>query len=131
MIIPQNQWKANSCRQTQYFRERPYAHTSWVERCTCLLVKNRLYEQPRNNYSIPHNIFVIAASFWWSWKKCIKNVIKNVFCRINFCDVGILWKKMRNLFSRFQCFNIFFSTKSTKGDAIYMRIIYIIEKSSL
>ena len=30
------------------------------------LLKNWLYEQHRNHYSIPHNIFAIAA-----WKKCI------------------------------------------------------------
>ena len=39
MIIPQNQWKINSCRQNQYFCKRPYVHTSWAERYTCLLVK--------------------------------------------------------------------------------------------
>ena len=49
---------------------------------------------------------------------------KNVFCGINFCDVGILWKKMQNLFSRSQCFKKNFSTKSEK-DTIYMGIIYM------
>ena len=48
---------------------------------------------------------------------------KNIFCLVNFCDVGILRKKMRLLFSRSQCFNRFFLTKSKKGDTIYMRII--------
>ena len=38
MIIPQNQWKTNSCRQTQYFRECPYFHTSWAERNTSFWV---------------------------------------------------------------------------------------------
>ena len=38
MIIPQNQWKTNSCRQNQYFRERPYVHTSWAERYTSFWV---------------------------------------------------------------------------------------------
>ena len=28
MIIPQNQWKTNSCCQNEYFRERPCVHTS-------------------------------------------------------------------------------------------------------
>ena len=32
---------------------------------------------------------------------------------------------MRNLFSRFQCFNNFFSTKPKKEDTIYMGIIYM------
>ena len=32
---------------------------------------------------------------------------------------------MRNLFSRSQCFNKFFSTKSKKEDTRYMRIIYM------
>ena len=64
MIIPQNQWKANACRQNQYFRERPYAHISWAERYTSLLgKKNSLYEQQRNDYFISH-IFAIKA-----WKK--------------------------------------------------------------
>ena len=49
---------------------------------------------------------------------------KNVFCGINFCDVGILWKKMHYLFSRSQCFKKNFSTKSEK-DTIYMGIIYM------
>ena len=48
-----------------------------------------------------------------------------VFCGINFCDVGILWKKMLNLFLRSQCFNNFFSTKSKKEDTVYMWIIYV------
>ena len=111
MIIPQNQWKTNSCCQTQYFRER-YVYTSWAERYTCLLVKkNCLYEQYRNDYSIPH-IFAIAA-----WKKCI---LWNEFlwCRH-------LMEKMRNLYLRSQCFNKFLSTKSKKEDTIYMRIIYM------
>ena len=34
-------------------------------------------------------------------------------------------EKMQNLFSRSQCFNKFFSTKSKKEDTIYMGIIYM------
>ena len=57
---------------------------SWkIYLCTC---KNRLYDQHRNDYSIPHNIFAIEV-----WKK-------NVFCRIDFCDVCILWKECRIYF---------------------------------
>ena len=28
MVILQNQWKTNLCRQNQYFNNRPYIHTS-------------------------------------------------------------------------------------------------------
>ena len=78
--------------------------------------KNCLYEQYRNDYSIPH-IFAIAA-----WKKCI---LWNEFlwCRH-------LMEKMRNLYLRSQCFNKFlltnfFQPSLKKEDTIYMRIIYM------
>ena len=80
MIILLYEWKTNSSRQNQYICGHPYVHTRWVKRCTCLLVKNRLYEQHRNDFFILH-IFAMEA-----WKK-------DVCCGINFCDVDILWKK--------------------------------------
>ena len=66
--------------------------------------KNRLYEQHRNDYFIPH-IFVIAA--WWN----------------QFLQCMHLMEKMQNLFSWSQCFGKFFSTKSKLEDTIYMGII--------
>ena len=51
---------------------------------------------------------------------------KNVFCENNVCDLGILWKKMRNLFLRPHCFNKIVLTKSKKEDTIYMGIIYTV-----
>ena len=52
MIIPQNQGKTNSCRQNQYFRERPYVHTSWPEIYLFTCKKKSPYEQPSNqNFS--------------------------------------------------------------------------------
>ena len=56
---------------------------------------------------------------------CDWGMKKDVFCGINVCDVGILWKKMRNLFLGPQCFNKTFSNKSEKDDRIYMGIIYM------
>ena len=52
---------------------------------------------------------------------------KDVFCGINFCNVGILWKKGGINFCDPECFNItiFFSTESKKEDTIYMGIIYM------
>ena len=38
-----DQWTRNLCRENQYFRQRPYIHTSWTERCTCLLVKKTAF----------------------------------------------------------------------------------------
>ena len=107
MIILQNQWKTNACRHSQYFRKRPYVHTSWAERYTCLLKKNRFYKQHRNDYSIPH-IFAIEA-----WKKMY-------FVELVFASRQLM-EKMRNLILRSQCFNKIFSTKSKKEDTILSR----------
>ena len=59
---------------------------------------------------------------------------KDVFGGINFCDVGILWKKKKKCGS--QCFNKYFSSKSKKED-IYGNIygnnlyVFLIKKSTL
>ena len=111
MIILQNQWKTNACRHSQYFRKRPYVHTSWAERYTCLLKKNRFYKQHRNDYSIPR-IFAIEA-----WKKMC-------FVELVFASRQLM-EKMRNLILRSQCFNKIFSTKSKKEDTMYMGIVYM------
>ena len=110
-LFCKNQWKANLCRQNQYFRKRPYVHTSWAERYTCLLKKNRFYKQHRNDYSIPH-IFAIEA-----WKKMY-------FVELVFASRQLM-EKMRNLILRSQCFNKIFSTKSKKEDTIHMGIIFM------
>ena len=111
MIILQNQWKTNACRYNQYFRERPYVHTSWAERYTCLLKKNRFYKQHRNDYSIPHN-FAIEA-----WKKMY-------FVELVFASRQLM-EKIRISFLRSQCLNKIFSTKSKKEDTILMGIIFM------
>ena len=112
MIIPQNQRKTNSCRQKQYFPKRPHVHTSWAERYTCLLVKKLPL------WAAQKRVFHSACFTIEAWKK-------TNFCGINFCDVGILWKKMLNLFLKYHCFNKFFLTKSKKEDMIHMGIIYM------
>ena len=73
--------------------------------------KNRLYEQHRNDYSIPH-IFAIEA-----WKKMY-------FVELVFASRQLM-EKMRNLILRSQCFNKIFSTKSKKEDTIHMGIIFM------
>ena len=50
---------------------------------------------------------------------------KDVFCGINFCDVGILWKKCEIYFCDPNVLTRFFSTKSKKEDTIHMAIIYM------
>ena len=51
---------------------------------------------------------------------------KDVFCGINFCNVGILWKKCGIYFRDPNVLTIFFfSAKSKKEDTIYMGIIYM------
>ena len=55
--------------------------------------------------------------------KCIK---KDVFFGINFCDVGILWKKCEIYFCNPNVLTKFFPAKSKKEDAIYMGIIYML-----
>ena len=102
MIIKQNQWKTNLCRQNQYFHEHPYVHTSWAERHSSLVKKLPLWAAQK---------WLFYSAYFCDW-----GMKKDVFCGIYFCDVDVLWKKMRNLFLQSQCFNKIFSTKSTKED---------------
>ena len=66
----------------------------------------------RNDYSIPHNIFAIAA-----WKKCI---FWNWLLRCKH-----LMENIQDLLSWSQRLNKLFPTKSRKDDTIYMGIIYM------
>ena len=112
-LFCKNQWKANLCRQNQYFRKRPYVHTSWAERYTCLLVKKIAFISS-TEMIIPFHIKFLRLRHE---KRCI---LWSLFLRCRH-----LMGKMRNLFLRCQCFNKVFSTKSKKEDAIYMGIIYM------
>ena len=79
-LFCKNQWKANLCRQNQYFRKRPYVHTSWAERYTCLLVKKSpLWEAQR---------WLFHSAYFCDW-----GMKKDVFFGINFYDVAILWNE--------------------------------------
>ena len=81
MIIPQNQWTTNSCSQNQDFYEHPYVCTSWAERYACFLIKKwPLWAAQKWLFHSTHIFLRLRHE-------------KNVFCGINFCDVGILWKK--------------------------------------
>ena len=79
MIIPQNQWKTNWCRQNLYFRKHPYVHT------TCLLIKKLPLWAAQK--------WLVHSAYFCDW-----GIKKDVFCGINSCDVGILWKKCRIYF---------------------------------
>ena len=79
LLSAQNQWKPNSCRQTQYFRERPYVHVSWK---IYLFTSKKIAFMSSTEMIIPFRI--IFSRLWHE---------KNIFYGINFCDVGILWKK--------------------------------------
>ena len=105
MIILQNQWKTNSCCQTQYWRERPYVHTSWAELYTCSMVKK---------------------SPLWAAQKWLFHSAYFCNCRMMesiFVMYGSYGKNAE--FSWSQYFDNFFSTKSKLEDAIYMGIIYM------
>ena len=72
--------------QNQYFRECHYVHTLWAERYTCLLVKKIAFMSSTQKW-------LFHSTYFWDW-----GMKKDVFCGINFCDVGILWKKCRIYF---------------------------------
>ena len=105
MIILQNQWKTNSCCQTQYWRERPYVPTSWAELYTCLMVK----KSP-----------LWAAQKWLFHSAYFSNcgMMESIFVMY-----GSYGKNAE--FSWSQYFDNFFSTKSKLEDTIYMGIIYM------
>ena len=98
MIILQNQWKTNACLQNQYLSWKIYL----------FLVKKIAFMSSTQKW-------LFHSAYFWDW-----GMKKDVFCGINFCDVGILWKKK----CVSQCFNKYFSSKSKKED-IYMGIIYM------
>ena len=111
MIIPQNQWTTNSCSQNQDFYEHPYVCTSWAERYACFLIKKwPLWAAQKWLFHSTHIFLRLRHE-------------KNVFCGINFCDVGILWKKFGIYFRDSNVSTNFFQPRLKKEDTIYMGII--------
>ena len=67
-------------------------------------------------------VIFLAFLSYNTWRAEIFAIVN--YCGINFCDLGILRKKIRNLFLQCQCFNKISLTKSKKKDMMYMGIIY-------
>ena len=105
------------------FKEWLFRKTNWRQ---ILVVRLTISQTSLCSYFVSWKIYLLTSkkiAFMSSTEMIIQFCIflrlrheKKVFCEINFCDVGILWKKCEffSLFSRSQCFNRFFSTKSKK-----------------
>ena len=74
-------------------------------------------------------VIFLAFLSYNSWRAEIFAIVN--YCGINFCDLSILRKKIRNLFLQCQCFNKISLTKSKKRYNVYGNNlhVFLIEKS--